>query len=181
MDDDDQFTEEDRLWLAKQDDATRAHVREVQEWLDTHVQDFPEAKRVKLYDFFVDWDRFSGDFRLAIDDVIVASKITFGLDASGKARFYYPMFGSVLGAPASFAAINLTPNTEKAILKGLQETIPPVMGAGINRETGQSISYHTPPNERIDPQHLLQAINRINDQYSIVVTLPLGSTNATAV
>lgn len=153
------------------DSETKSHVERVKAWLEDNVQTFPEPAFVKLDDFTVDWEEFSGEFRVAFDSVVLSKKLRFGLDASGKTAFYVPMFHSPLGAPASYAAIDITEKTHKAILSGLHASIPRITGAGLDSETGESISYHTPPKERIDPEELSTARDTITSDYSIVVEL----------
>ena len=153
------------------DDLIKKHIERVGEWLDENVQVFPEPKTVTLSEFSIDWDEFSGEFRLSLDSVVLTGKLKFGLEASGKTTFYMPMFHSPLGAPASYPAIEITDRTRSAILKGLQETFPRLKGAGIDRQSGKQIRYDTPPIERIERAALEQAKRKVSKKYAIVVDL----------
>ena len=124
-----------------------------------------------MLDFDIDWEKFSGDFQVSFDNLLLKERINFGLEASGKTKFYYPMFHSPLGAPASYGAIEMSHKTEEAIIKGLHETLPRLMGAGRNRETGHEITYHTPPSERISEKALAKAKSRITKDYSVSIYL----------
>ena len=77
----------------------------------------------------------------------------------------------MLGVPASFRAIEISDKTQLAIQKGLRESIPKIKGAGIDRNSGRQITYHTPIAERIDNETLAAAKRKITDSYSITVPL----------
>ena len=145
------------------------HIEEVRKWLEEHVQVFDEPITVKLSNFEVNWTDFSGHFQLALDNITLKDKISFGLEASGKTTFYLPMFNSPLRAPASYAAIEITNQTSKAITAALHKTIPRLMGAGLHRKTKEEITYHTQPHERISQEELLQAMQTVSDSYKIEV------------
>ena len=149
------------------------HIEEVRAWLDENVQVFTEPQSVTLSDFVVDWNEFSGDFRVSLDSSELPDKLHFGLNASGKTDFYLPMFHSPLGAPASYAAIELTPKTLEAIRQGLHSTIPHVMGVGTTSETGLKIEAHTSPQLRLSGETLKGAMVRLIEDYT--VTMPLVS------
>ena len=152
-------------------ESTKQHIEKVLQWLEENIQVFPEPKKVYLSDFSVNWEEFSGEFRVAFDSVVLSEKLRFDLEASGKTKFYLPMFHSPLGAPASYGAIEMSEKTHAAILKGLRETIPRIKGAGIDRDTGREITYHTPLNERIDADALIEARRKVNESYSIQIAV----------
>ena len=152
-------------------ESTKQHIEKVLQWLEENIQVFPEPKKVYLSDFSVNWEEFSGEFRVAFDSVVLSEKLRFDLEASGKTKFYLPMFHSPLGAPASYGAIEMSEKTHAAILKGLRETIPRIKGAGIDRDTGREITYNTPLNERIDADALIEARRKVNESYSIQIAV----------
>ena len=131
------------------DERTEKYVERVFKWLDKNVKHYPTPKQVTLFSFEVDWSNLSGSFRLILDDEEIPDELTFGIEQSGKANFYPPMFHSPLGAPASYAAIELTESTKKTILLALTKVVPRVMAFGIYRETGKEIFSDTPMQERI--------------------------------
>ena len=150
-------------------DELESRFGRLKDWLEENVQIYLEPELVRLYDFAVNWEDFSGEFRVAFDSVVLSEKLRFSLEASGKTTFNLPMFHSPLGVPASYSAIEITAKTQKAILEGLRETVPRVKGAGLDRETGKSVSFHTPPAERIDPAVLRNAKATVTGSYSIIV------------
>jgi len=153
------------------DQSTNSRVEQVTHWLEENVQVVPEPKFVTLSAFSVNWTDFSGEFSVSFDSSALSEKLKFGLEASGKTCFQMPMFHSPLGVPASYAAIEITDQTHKAILKGLRETFPRLRGAGLDRKTGKSIACYTPSSERIEAHLLEQARNKVSMDYSITVEL----------
>jgi hypothetical protein len=141
----------------------------VTQWLQDNVQVFPEPETVTLSEFSVDWEDFSGDFSVSFDSVKLAKKLSFGLEASGKTVFYMPMFHSPLGVPVSYPAIEITDRTKDAILRGLRDTFPRLKGAGLDKETGMEITWHTPPALRIAASALRKAIIKVTEDYSITI------------
>ena len=148
---------------------TKSRAEKAREWLAKNVRRYDEPNKVTLSDFKVDWSDFSGDFRLSIGNIVLKEKIEFGLEASGRTQFYMPMFHSPHGTPMSHAAIEITENTSQAISMALHKTFPRLKGAGIDRETGREITYHTPSYKRASPEELEKAINKVSKGYAITI------------
>jgi len=155
----------------KIDDSVILHIEKVRQWLREHVQVFSDSHSVTLSEFDVDWNEFRGEFCVSLDDTTISDKFSFFLEGSGKTTFHPPMFHSPLGAPASYAAVDISPETNKAIMQGLHETIPKLRGAGINKETGQEISIYTPPEMRISTDELKDAKKKVTKNYSVIIRL----------
>jgi len=151
------------------DESTANHISKVMEWLDDHVQVFTQPEIVKLSHFDIDWSDFSGSFLLSLDNTALKDKIRFGLEASGKTKFYMPMFHSPLSAPASYAAIELTDQTREAITIALRKTIPRLMGLGRDRATGEEITAYTPVLNRISKDDLENAMRVVEEVYEIII------------
>lgn len=149
----------------------KKQIKAVHAWLDKHVRVFEEPESVTLSDFTVNWDEFSGNFRVTLDTVELPTKLRFGLATNGETKLHLPMFHSPLGAPSSYAALDLTPKTLAAIKQGLHQAIPRVMAAGSNKVTGQNIAFDTPARLRISPEALKSAMARIIQDYSVSVAL----------
>jgi len=152
-------------------DEIKQQIKAVHAWLDKHVRVFDEPEAVTLSDFSVNWDEFSGNFRVTLDNVELPTKLRFGLETSGETKFHLPMFHSPLGAPSSYSALDLTPKTLAAIKLGLHQAIPRVMAAGSNKVTGQNIAFDTPARLRISPEELKSAMARIIQDYRMTVAL----------
>ena len=153
------------------DENIQARLAKVEEWLEEHVQRFSEPKEVELSRFDVDWSTFKGTFRLSLDGVAVFSKIRFSPDAAGKMGYGLPMFISPLGVAASYAAVEITPLTARAITHGLNQAIPKLKGCGKDPVTGAEITFHTPPALRLTPEALRDAKRRVVPQYRVKVVL----------
>jgi len=96
----------------------------VSEWLNENVAEYPEPKKVKLFNF----KRISNDndpwdertFQVALDDAILKENIKFEANGSKNIRLYWPMFHSPLGAPCSYRSIEVTADTVRAIEHALK-------------------------------------------------------------
>ena len=152
-------------------EAMKKQIKEVHAWLDQHVRVFVQPKAVVLSEFSVNWDDFCGNFRVMLDAVELPVRLKFGLEASGETKFYLPMFHSPLGAPASYAAIGLTPKTLEAIRQGLHQAIPRVMAVGNNKVTGQNVPVNTPARLRLSADALQAAMAKLVKGYSVRVPL----------
>ena len=119
----------------------------------------------------MNWNDFSGEFRVSFDSVVLAEKLEFGLYEDGKTIFHLPMFESPLSTPASYCAIKISDNTYKAILKGLHRTFSRLKKEGIDRKTGKFIVWSTPPIERTEKSILEQAKAKFSKTYSITIEL----------
>jgi len=152
-------------------ESIEKHLKEVSTWLEENVQMYSEPNTVTLSSFQVDWSNFSGQFKVAFDHVVLPEDFRFGLEASGKTMFYMPMFHSPLGAPASYAAIEITENTKTAILNGLRKTFPRLKGAGLDKETRREITFHSPPETRVDAKTLTLAKEKVTQNYSVTINV----------
>lgn len=112
------------------DEHFESRFEQVRKWLDENVQVYATPHSVKLSGFDVDWNEFKGSFRVQLDEIVLIEKFTFSPDSSGKPAFYIPMFHSPLGAPCSYAAIELTEFTRLAIEICLKKTIPRIGSSG---------------------------------------------------
>ena len=129
--------------------GVRAHLEAVGQWLAENVRVYATPREVTLSGFEVDWERLSGSFELTLDNARLPERLRFHLDISGWLNFELPMFHSPLGTPASYAAVEFTPETREAITEGLRRTVPRVQGYGIVRATGREIGSSTPLAGRI--------------------------------
>lgn len=136
------------------DSMIKQRTTQLTEWLANNISCYPTPITVTLFAFKVNWQTLSGTFRLQLDNQEIQSededeKFTFSLEQNGKVQFDLPRFCSPLGVPASYAAIELTEATSKAILKGLHTTIPCVLAFGRDKTTGKQVWSDTALKERI--------------------------------
>lgn len=124
------------------------HVKEVFKWLDENVQKFETPSKITLHGFQADPERFKGEFRVTLDDVLIGEAFQFHLSANGKPTFCPPMFYSPLGAPASYAAVQLTDETVSAIQKVMESALPMMRPLGLQPD-GSQLFYGGPIEERI--------------------------------
>jgi hypothetical protein len=67
----------------------------------------------------------------------------------GEPTLGRPMFHSPLGAPCSYTAVELTPETKSALDGVIERTFPRLQPVGENKETGQVIDRLTPYKDRV--------------------------------
>ena len=143
--------------------------QQLEEWLEENVLKIPEPEEVTLYSFEMNWRAWSGNFRVKFDDLELEDTFGLGMEITGYPKFSLPMFISPLGVPASFGAVAITPNTEKAINAGLRRTFPRFKPLGINRKTGIEIVYHSPIEMRISRREIAETKLLVGRDYSINV------------
>lgn len=150
---------------------------EIEAWLAANVKHYDTPTMITLHDFKVDWARISGSFRVSLDDQAIKERFSFFPEASGWATIQVPLFHSPLGVPASYAAIELTSATDRAILKGLRQVIPRLRPCGLDRNTGIETTMSTPLSERIAADELASLRARVGQpKFSFV--MPVSDTDS---
>lgn len=152
----------------------QAHIGQVRQWLEENVAVYPTPNQVTLSEFEVDWDVLEGSFQVSLDDTRLEDRFRFGVAQNGKPKVFLPMFHSPLGAPASYAAVEVTDETSKAILQALHRAVPHVEACGVDHRTGKQIWNGMPIRERIIDQ---EEFARMRAQvetggYSVTVSIP---------
>lgn len=141
------------------------HIKEVSRWLDENVATYPTPRAIALSGFEVDWEQMAGCFYLSLDDQRIPEPFRISLAQNGWMQFTPPMFTSPLGAPASYAVVELTEETSTAITKVLHSIFPRLKPMGLDQETGELIGQRTPVSDRIKDQEELnkgrQMISRV--------------------
>lgn len=127
-----------------------AHVQEVHDWVDAHVQIIEVAERVTLREFL--WEREdarSVNFVLSIEGQ-GDHRCYFGGDDDGDIRFTLPQFHSPLGAPASYPAVELSEAVDLAVRTGLRSLMPRLKPYGADPVTGEQITIASSLRDRLD-------------------------------
>ena len=124
-----------------------------------------------LFDFEVDWSNWSGEFKIRFDDFVSEDSFELGMEMTGVPKFYYLMFTSPLGVPASYAAIEITSNTHNAINEALKRTFPKLKPLGKNRDTGIQIMYNSPMEARLARHEIEETELLVVKGYSVSVLL----------
>jgi hypothetical protein len=81
------------------------------------------------------------------------------------------MFTSPLGVPASYRAIGITSNTDKAISEALRLTFPKLKPLGRNRVTGIEITYQSPVEASLCKDAIEETRTLVVEDYSVSVRL----------
>jgi hypothetical protein len=93
------------------------------------------------------------------------------MEMTGVPKFYYPMFTSPLGVPASYRAIEITSNTHNAISEALKRTFPKLKPLGKNKDTGIEITYQSSVEARVSREAVEETEALVVEGYSISVRL----------
>ena len=153
-----------RIWLKKnvapdqsmsmiEDPPPATRLELVRVWLEDNVFYPPTPKEITVHSIKFDWDRLSGTFRLALDNCEIAEPFEVHIDIAGRVKYLPPMFYSPLGAPASYAAVELDEVTATAVTRALERAFPRLRGYGIYPDLGLEIYGDNPLGDRIiDPQ-----------------------------
>lgn len=144
------------------------HLQQVERWLEEHVAAYPTPETVMLRSFEVDWRRVAGAFSLVLDDKEVPGRFTFSLSMTGSIGTAPPMYVSPLGAPCSYASVELDDATWATIDELLVACFPRFRPFGRERATGIEVDGRTSVLERaLDPSALLRAQDIINADFAI--------------
>lgn len=130
-------------------DSQREHIQAVREWLQKNVRVYPTPSTITLRHIRLDRKQLRGEALLLIDDKLPGEELTLWMSESGMLTFSLPLFHSPLGAPATYAAIELSKNTEQAIVAAVQGLLPRLLPLGINPKTKEWVTTSTPLHERI--------------------------------
>ena len=151
----------------------RNHIQEVMVWLSENVARPETPSTVTVFDVKFDWSRFSGSFLLALDELVLERRFGIRVEMNGQFSFSTPMFHSPLGAPASYAAVEMSEETSTAVTSALHQIFPSLRAMGFHKDTGAFVTQGTPFLERVvdmdDFLHKKTAIDTGNLSVSIHV------------
>ena len=151
----------------EQDEKSRHE--QLQVWLEDNVLVVPEPIDVTLNNFIVDWANWTGTFSVTFDNLVFKEPLTFGVGSNGYVGFSLPAFTSPLGVPASFSAIKITENTQRAIHTALRSTFPRLKPLGRYMGTGTEITYSSPLEARITAEDVRQTRKLVSKDFSVTV------------
>ena len=146
-------------------------LKELKLWLAENVIDIPAPQEVTLFDFEINWSKWSGDFKVRFDEFECQDTFGLAMEMTGFPKFYFPMFTSPLGVPASYRAIEITSKTHKAISEALRLTFPRLKPLGRNRVTGIEITYQSPVEARLSKEAIEETRTLVVEDYSVSVRL----------
>lgn len=128
------------------------HVQAVRDWLAINVLRPPQPKEISISDVQFDWHDMKGSFILSLDDKAIEDRFVLMLQMNGKMDYGEPIFHSPLGAPASYAAVELTQSTAEALSQALIQIFPTVRAFGWHTDLQLLIDQRTPLSRRICDQ-----------------------------
>ena len=146
-------------------------LKDLQVWLAENVIEIPEPQEVTLFDFEMNWSKWSGKFKVRFDEFECQDTFGLEMEMTGFPKFYFPLFTSPLGVPASYRAIEVTSNTHKAISEALRLTFPKLKPLGRNRVTGIEITYQSAVEDRLSREAIEETRSLVVEDYSVTVRL----------
>lgn len=156
------------------------HIAQVKTWLDENVIHYPTPSKVTLCDFQLDWLKVTGTCVLEFDGTLIGNRFELSLGDNGRFKFSIPMFHSLLGVPASYAAVEFTDDTRNAINDGLSLLIPKFAGFGLHPLSREFIHISTPLQERVlDPEGFEISKRLLSGAFSVSVGTQCRSNAAT--
>lgn len=88
--------------------------------------------------------------------------LSLRMSETGWLTYSVPLFHSPLGAPASYAAIELSAATQSAVYTAVRSLLPQLLPLGINPKTKEWITRATPLEARItDRPAFIEALDRL--------------------
>ena len=143
-------------------DSSHDPIQAVKEWLQRNIRHYPAPSTITLRQIRLDPKELRGEALLLIGDALPGEELNLWMSESGRLTFSPPLFHSPLGAPATYAAIELTKNTEQAIAAAVQGLLPRLLPLGINPKTKEWVTTSTPLHERVpDSSEFNAAFERI--------------------
>lgn len=121
----------------------------VKVWLEDNVFVPPTPRNITISDIRFDWRNLHGSFRLALDNCLIKDAFDVAIDIAGNVKFAPPMYHSPLGAPASYAAVELNLATSSAVIRALERVFPKLRGFGLHKDIGIEIWADSPVEDRI--------------------------------
>ena len=152
-----------------------SHLEKVRTWLKENVKVFDTPEELKISAVKFDWKRLSGTFVVSLDGKPIWDRFSVHIDITGKPTFTPPMFHSPLGAPASYAAVELDPQSEAAIFQALEQIFPKVRPFGWNKDIDLIIDAFTPFEERIYDQAEFDRISKAIDNGNVSASVRVAT------
>jgi hypothetical protein len=147
--------------------------KEVWAWVDEHMTRYAPTERVILSEFVFNWNRLGGYCTVEFDDVRCPDPLTVYYGDNGRISFCLPSFHSPLGAPASYAAYELSDAAEQAVREGLEAVFPKITAYGLNRITNVLTTASTPEADRLPPPDVMEAVWARLDNPTLTITVPI--------
>ncbi len=127
----------------------RERIEAVRQWLEENVRVYPTPTSITLCNIELDPERFSGTATLLVGDGQPGEDLSLHLGATGWLTYSPPMFHSPLDVPASYIAVELTKNTQRAVSIAVQSLLPRLLSLGLHPFTKEWITISTPLHQRV--------------------------------
>ena len=153
-------------------DHIKQHLVEIRAWLDENVTVYDDVRTVTLRNFEIDWEKLNGSFHITVNGEDCKMPFRFScLTATGKPEVYRPMFHSPLGAPASYAAVDIAERIIDRMVSTIAKFMPSIKPLGLDKESGRVLTFQTPQHERLPSITEIQAAKDIISQSNFLIKL----------
>jgi hypothetical protein len=153
-------------------DDIKQHLVEIRAWLDENVTVYDDVQTVTLHNFEIDWEKLNGSFRIIVNEKDCEMPFRFAcLTATGKPEVYRPMFHSPLGAPASYAAVDISERIIDRMISTIAKFMPSIKPLGLDKESGKILTFQTPQHERLPSVAEIQAAKDIVSQPDFLIKM----------
>lgn len=146
------------------------HIEAIRSWLNENVIVYDDPKRLAMHHFVMKYEFLSGDFTLRVDGEDCPFEFHFNcLTATGKCTVHRPSFTSPLGAPASYAAVEIGDTLIDKMAAAITRLMPPIKPLGFDKTTGVELTTRSPFRDRLPPDYDPNAIREKMEQVVVEV------------
>lgn len=139
-----------------------SHVQAVNEWLKANIRVYPTPSHITLGQVQLNPKTLDGSAVLLLDNDEAGEALSLRMSETGWLTYSVPLFHSPLGAPASYAAIELSAATQRAVDTAVRSLLPQLLPLGINPKKKEWITRATPLKARItDGPAFMAALDRL--------------------
>jgi hypothetical protein len=124
-------------------------IHNLENWLKENILKISRPNKLVLHNFKVDLRAFSGSFMVDVDGETLNATFSLYLGSDGKVHFGEPMFHSPMGVPASYAAIEVDPDTRLAIANSICNLFPKFRAYGFHKDLNRMIDSSSSLEDRV--------------------------------
>jgi len=144
------------------DRSLESHVLAVNEWLKANIRVYLTPSHITLGKVQLNPKTLDGSALLLLGHHEAGEALSLRMSETGWLTYSVPLFHSPLGAPASYAAIELSVATQSAVDTAVRSLLPRLLPLGINPKTKEWITNATPLEARItDGPAFMAALDRL--------------------
>ncbi len=146
-------------------------IHNLESWLKENILKICKPNKLVLHSFKVDLRAFSGSFMVDVDEGTLNASFSLYLGSDGKFHFVEPMFLSPMGVPASYAAIEIDPDTRLAIANSISNQFPKFRAYGFHKDLNKIIDSSSSLEDRVFDSYYLKSFesNLLDPNFQLTV------------